>query len=219
MDDCAFQLSSSIIFAQVITSTANGKKLTSKFRPDIKCPNTKKWQRSSCTLVTHLERCRRWLVDWLLRPPPPPALSPPPALIVTRDDIFDLNRDWTLAINDTEIFFFGSVIAGRRQPLFWCVALRFCVSCSRDTERSVLPLMPDLDWQLTCFLSFCECICLRYTRSTYSLNVVVLSRCASRTNRFTIFNSSERINSRLFVVWFTYTSSKRSHETCWAKLT
>lgn len=53
--------------------------------------------------VTHLERCRRWLVDWLLRPPP--ALSPPPALIVTRDDIFDLNKSWTLSISDTRTLF------------------------------------------------------------------------------------------------------------------
>lgn len=45
---------------------------------------------------THLERCLRWLDDWLLRPPltppllPPPIWSKPSPLIVTRDDIFPL---------------------------------------------------------------------------------------------------------------------------------
>lgn len=44
--------------------------------------------------LTHLERCLRWLNDWLLRPPltppllPPPIWSKPSPLIVTRDDIF-----------------------------------------------------------------------------------------------------------------------------------
>lgn len=41
-----------------------------------------------CLKWTHLERCLRWLDDWLLRLPltPPPIWSKSP-LIVTRDDI------------------------------------------------------------------------------------------------------------------------------------
>lgn len=73
-------------------------------------------------VVTHLERCRRWLVDWLLRPPPPPAPSSPPALIVTRDDIFDFSKNLTHSINDTKKF----IRFGFRCAPINVISMRFC---------------------------------------------------------------------------------------------
>lgn len=88
------------------------------------CKGAGRLEGNVLSFVTHLERCRRWLVDWLLRPPP--ALSPPPALIVTRDDIFDLNNNWTPSMNDTTKFL---RFAFRRASPTNGSILKRCVCC------------------------------------------------------------------------------------------
>lgn len=143
MDDCAFQLSSSIIFAQVITSTINGKKLTSKFRPDIKCP-THKEMPAQLVPACHSPWTLSTLTRRLAATAAAATTSAVPATRTHRNSRWHFRFEQKLNALDKwyRDLFFVSVIAGRRQPWFWCVAVRFCVSCSRDTERSVLPLMP-----------------------------------------------------------------------------